>query len=478
MSTELETIQISNCRRRTSLWLGICFFFAEGVNYAQHGPFFPLEAKSKNSSVSWVGVISGSYDVISLICSFVFPFLVSPQKSHLYFILGSFLVAACGFSFGFTNFIENTLVFNLVCLTIRSVMGIGGALIWQNGIPLLVSLSPKNTSMIPGLIEASLAMGFILGPAFGSLMYSVGGYSLPFISAGAFHLCMTILGFLFIQNPHHILEKNQFDKNTESSAMDGIRKLGSENEKTEKITAVSKVDQTFSRFLSNPSMFTATLPYMLCCSFHAYFWVFLAPYLLETYSIGGDKNGFYFLAYSLGIAVSCPLVGKLTSHGYGGLLYTLAPFFAFIGFFLWFLSKYLSIFNTPYLLLLLLFSLGCSYSLSIVTVFLVCEKLAIQTGFTDLGLVKTYVASWRMIIFSGGRITGFIIIGGFILNNIGFYWTTLLQSLLLLGAGVLYTGIFTLELNKLLRHKMFYHVENPTCTNFNENNNTLKSDDV
>ena len=53
------------------------------------------------------------------------------------------------------------------------------------------------------------------------------------------------------------------------------------------------------------------------------------------------------------------------------------------------------------------------------------------------------------------------------MKNIGFYWTTLLQSLLLLGVGVL--GIFTLELNKLLRHKLLYHVEKPTCTNFNEN---------
>ena len=213
MSEGAENSQLSQApisRKKFSLCLGICLFFTEGMSYAQHGPFFPTEAKLKNSSVTWIGVISGSYDLFSLICSLIFPFFTDPKKSHLYFVLGSFLVASSCFSFGLTNLIQDTRLFNYVCLGIRSVMGIGGTLIWQNAIPLLVELDPKKTSMIPGLIEAALALGYIIGPAFGSFMYSIGGYKLPFIWAGSIHLCMALVGFFIFQSPS--FPKNNADE--------------------------------------------------------------------------------------------------------------------------------------------------------------------------------------------------------------------------------------------------------------------------
>ena len=207
-------------------------------------------------------------------------------------------------------------------------------------------------------------------------------------------------------------------------------------------------------------MVLGSLPYMLCCSSYAYVMVSVGPFLLKTYSIGGDKNGVFFLNYGLGTALFCPLVGKLTSRGYGAQIYISGPLFGFILMLVFYSVQYLPILDLPYLLLPLLFLLGGCYSLSIVTVLLVCEKLAFEAGFTNMHLMNSYVASWRMIIFTGGRTLGCIITGGLILDYCGFYWTTLTQCLLLLSAAVV--GILVLELNNLLRKKSFYSQESRT----------------
>ena len=43
-----------------------------------------------------------------------------------------------------------------------------------------------------GLIETATGIGFLLGPLWGSVMYHVGGYPMPFASSGKLYPCFLI----------------------------------------------------------------------------------------------------------------------------------------------------------------------------------------------------------------------------------------------------------------------------------------------
>ena len=48
----------------------------------------------------------------------------------------------------------------------------------------------------------------MVGPAFGSLLYSVGGFKLPFLAAGSFELLLTAASLILLSNPYDPKEKD------------------------------------------------------------------------------------------------------------------------------------------------------------------------------------------------------------------------------------------------------------------------------
>ena len=44
-----------------------------------------------------------------------------------------------------------------------------------------------------GLMESSSGLGLLLGPIFGAILYSIGGYMLPFVSTGKLYLNFTLI---------------------------------------------------------------------------------------------------------------------------------------------------------------------------------------------------------------------------------------------------------------------------------------------
>ena len=82
----------------------------------------------------------------------------------------------------------------------RLFMGLGGALVWGTGIPLLTSIAPEYAGRVTSLAESAIGFGLAIGPPLGSAMYSLGGYELPFLTSGAIELVLALLVFYALPN--------------------------------------------------------------------------------------------------------------------------------------------------------------------------------------------------------------------------------------------------------------------------------------
>jgi len=49
---------------------------------------------------------------------------------------------------------------------------------------ILISFDPQERERYIGLVEASIGLGLLLGPLFGSLFFYLGGYKAPFLAFG------------------------------------------------------------------------------------------------------------------------------------------------------------------------------------------------------------------------------------------------------------------------------------------------------
>lgn len=62
-------------------------------------------------------------------------------------------------------------------------------------------LYPKDVEFAVGLAEIFTGGGFMIGPIVGSLLYSVGGYTMPFIVFGGMALFSAPIVYHTLRNP-------------------------------------------------------------------------------------------------------------------------------------------------------------------------------------------------------------------------------------------------------------------------------------
>jgi len=81
-------------------------------------------------------------------------------------------------------------------LILRSVQGLGAAMISGTAVAILVSLFPKETGLVIGINTTAVYVGTTLGPVLGGFLVNYAGWSSPFIFSGTLALVSTILALL------------------------------------------------------------------------------------------------------------------------------------------------------------------------------------------------------------------------------------------------------------------------------------------
>ena len=297
-------------KTKLRLVFGLLTFFLNALCTSQFGPFFPTAALNKGTSYLMIGIIIGCFDVTGVFASFI-PVFVSLRSNKNSFLFGAIAQGLTTVCFGFTCYIGNNLLYNIVCILLRSLMGIG-YLIYVCGMPFLVSLDPKHAAIISGSIESMDALGSIIGPPIGSFLYSQSGFLLPFVVTGSLLITIPTLSFAILQTTH--IQKTYDGDNLSEQIGSSLI----ENEKNP--------SKTFWEFISNTKILISVLPYLAACSLSGYLVVSLSPYLNKTLGIHGNTVGYYMLINSISNTFACTITGKLTEKGYGAFLYVSVPF--------------------------------------------------------------------------------------------------------------------------------------------------------
>ena len=180
--------------RSIALGLVVAFVFcAWGVCAALLPPFFPLEAKLKGASISQSGSVFGIHGLSAFLTSPLFAKYGSKMNPAYVYIPGSAIQAVCTLLFGILAYIEHLYLFLTIAHILRMFMGMAIAGAWGSLLAVLLVLFPNSTSKIVAATELFYGAGYMLGPAFGGVLYNFGGFQFPFITIGLMAILFSLM---------------------------------------------------------------------------------------------------------------------------------------------------------------------------------------------------------------------------------------------------------------------------------------------
>ncbi|CAL4081506.1 unnamed protein product, partial [Meganyctiphanes norvegica] len=151
-------------------------------------PFFPQLVERKGLSSSMNGIIFSVYAFVIVVASPIVAKMVPITDPRTLYLIGIALTAVSNICFGLIQFIYEQSVFLLVSISLRVLEALGASCFLTVIYALVPELFPGDMSTINGMLETAIGLGTCVGPAMGVWLYSVGGFSLPFIVLGSFML--------------------------------------------------------------------------------------------------------------------------------------------------------------------------------------------------------------------------------------------------------------------------------------------------
>lgn len=166
--------------------------FQDALLYSLIVPFMPAHAEQIGLGEVGIGLLLASYGLTGIMALWAVPSLVRRLGPRTAMLLGLVGLVASTLAFWLAEGIPALFI-------ARAAQGAAAAVPWTIG-PALVAerfdSTHRGTAM--GVVTAASAVGLLGGPTLGGLLYSLGGYSLPFavvlVGSGGFAL-LAILWF-------------------------------------------------------------------------------------------------------------------------------------------------------------------------------------------------------------------------------------------------------------------------------------------
>ena len=156
-----------------------------GIGYSVVSPLFPLLGGKNKLNESILGLIISTYALIGFIVNPIFPILCKKVGRINLLYVGTIGEATCMFLYGFLPFISSYYFLLIIIFTLRVIHGTSASINETLVYSLVCSIS--NDDEIQNAIaylETAWIIGLSLGPLCSSVLYYIGGYSLPFIVLG------------------------------------------------------------------------------------------------------------------------------------------------------------------------------------------------------------------------------------------------------------------------------------------------------
>ncbi|CAD8134006.1 unnamed protein product [Paramecium pentaurelia] len=145
-------------------------------------PFYPPFAFEQGLSKTLVGIIIALHPLGGIFGSIKIGELLNDQNRQV-MLTGSMIVQAiCLFLFILIYLIKSYWFITIISLISRIINGIAYSVFITSFYSYIPFLFPDEHEQKIALAEAASALGYMLGPMIGSILYAIGGFTFPFIT--------------------------------------------------------------------------------------------------------------------------------------------------------------------------------------------------------------------------------------------------------------------------------------------------------
>lgn len=185
--------------------------------YSVLAAFFPQQAKAKGMSDDAVGIVFASFAAVIFLCSPMAGGWMTHYGKVWVYITGIVLVAVSTVLFAGATMMPDGMPFASWCLSMRLIQGVGSAMEETAAYAIIADLDSENVSFYLGITEISTGLGYMVGPPLGGWLFSVGGFTMPFLVLGV--MLLPAAALIYHRVPHEMfrVSKDELDAKSEVS---------------------------------------------------------------------------------------------------------------------------------------------------------------------------------------------------------------------------------------------------------------------
>ena len=278
-----------NSMRNNKLLVMICTNLANLCCHAVYSvlaSFFPQEAKAKGMSDDMVGFVFAVFAAVIFVCSPFAGRLMSKYGKVWVYIWGISIVSVSTILFSIASWVPAGAPFAIWCIAMRLAQGIGSAMEETAMYAIIADLDSERVTLYLGICEISTGLGYMIGPPLGGLLFTVGGFAMPFIILGMMVAPAAALLYTYMPPDAWRLSKGE-----------------------------DKADVSMRTLLRSPQVMVIAVAAMLANSDYA----FMEPTLGEHAAASGlastpDAIGMLFSVAMTSYTLSCPIIGVLAKR--------------------------------------------------------------------------------------------------------------------------------------------------------------------
>ncbi|GFG40306.1 hypothetical protein Cfor_06387 [Coptotermes formosanus] len=171
-------------------WVVLCVIgsvhFGCAICISLQAPFYPSEAERKGASATEYGLVFGVFELASFISSPILGKYLDFIGPKFMLNCGIFIASTCSILFGLLDLIARHLDFIALSFTIRIVEALGASAATTAAFAITAAVFPDSVATTFAALEVFYGLGYIVGPMIGGILFSLGGYILPFAVMGTF----------------------------------------------------------------------------------------------------------------------------------------------------------------------------------------------------------------------------------------------------------------------------------------------------
>ncbi|KAI1305248.1 MFS-type transporter SLC18B1 [Halotydeus destructor] len=164
-------------------------------------PFFPREAERKGLSPTVAGIIFAAQPLFVAIASPVAGILIPKYGSRLMIVPFMGIAGVCIITFGALTYVDQSYLFAILCFTVRSLGAVAAAMVFTANFTVQCQLFPDNIGFAVAMGETMTGLGVSVGPALGGVLFTLGGFGLPFYFVGSLVLLVMPVIWFMLDSP-------------------------------------------------------------------------------------------------------------------------------------------------------------------------------------------------------------------------------------------------------------------------------------